>query len=178
MKRGERHLSQGAAPLNHPKELPQDKNATTLPGGEQVSNLSTPVSSPGDAVQYGVARRNPRAKCFLAVELRPEGEGQLVLGSLSEVSIGGCCVETSTLLSEGTGVAISPLEANGLLWVKGVARNARVADGMGNFKIGIKFMEGDPVPSHSLLEFLRFVEESRAKERPDDSSYLRRLTGH
>jgi hypothetical protein len=164
--------------LNHPKERTQDKNATTLPGGDQVSNVSTPVSSPGDVGQYGVARRNPRARCFLAVELRPEGEGRLVLGSLSEVSIGGCCVETSTLLSEGTGVAISPLEANGLLWVKGVARNARVADGMGNFKIGIKFMEADPMPSHSLQEFLRFVEESRAKERPDDSSYLRRLTGH
>jgi hypothetical protein len=53
-----------------------------------------------------------------------------------------------------------------------------VADGMGNFKIGIKFMEADPVPSHSLQEFLRFVEESRAKEGPDDSSYLSRLTGH
>jgi hypothetical protein len=164
--------------LNHGEELPKDNNAATLPGGDQVSSLLKPLSPPEDAAQHIYARRHPRAKCFLAVELRAEGEGRLVLGSLSEVSIGGCCVETSTLLSEGTGVAISPLEANGLLWVKGVARNARVADGLGNFKIGIKFMEADPVPSHSLQEFLRFVEENRAKEKPDDSSYLRRLTGH
>jgi hypothetical protein len=164
--------------LNHPEEPLQDDKARTLPRADEVSSLLQAPSSPGDGTQYLVARRNPRAKCFLAVELRPEGEGRLVLGGLSEVSLGGCCVETTTLLSAGTGVAISPLEANGLVWVKGIALNTRVADGLGNFKIGIRFMEADPDPSHSLQEFLRFVETNGAKARPDDSYYLRRLTGH
>lgn len=164
--------------MNHSEELPQDKNARTLPGGDEVSSLLKAASSPADVAPRIEARRHPRAKCFLAVELRPEGEGRLMLGSLSEVSLGGCCVETSTLLSEGTGLAISPLEANGLIWVKGIALNTRVADGLGNFKIGIRFVEADPVPSHSLQEFLRFVETNGAKARPDDSSYLRWLTGH
>jgi hypothetical protein len=133
---------------------------------------------PGDEAKYAVARRHPRAKCFLAVELRPEGEGTLVLGSLSDVSLGGCCVETSSLLSHGTELAIRPLAANGLLWVKGISVHTSLAEGTGNFKIGIKFLEGDPVPSHSLQEFLRFVEESSTERVLDDSSYQRRLAGH
>jgi len=164
--------------LSHREELPEDKNTTPVPDTDVVPQLSKPTSLPGDEAQYGVARRHPRVRCFLAVELRPEGEGRLVLGSLSDVSLGGCCVETPSLLSDGTGVAISPLEANGLLWVKGIAANTRVAEGTGNFKIGIKFLEADPAPSHTLQEFLRFVKENGAKQAPNDSSYLRRLTGH
>lgn len=101
-----------------------------------------------------------------------------MLGSLSDVSAGGCCVETASLLSAGTGVAISPLDANGLLWINGIAVNTRVAEGTGNFKIGIRFQEADPAPSHTLQEFLRFVEENGAKQPPENSSYLRRITGH
>ena len=164
--------------MSHREEMPECKNTTAAPSTDTVSNLSKPASLPGDEAQYGGARRHPRVKCFLAVQLRPEGEGWLVLGSLSDVSLGGCCVETPSLLSDGTGVAISPLEANGLLWVKGIAANTRVAEGTGNFKIGIKFLEADPPPSHTLQEFLRFVEENGTKQAPNDSSYLRRLTGH
>lgn len=163
--------------MSHGEELPEDRNTTALPGTDTVSNLSKPTSLPGHEAQYGGTRRYPRAKCFLAIQLRLEGEEILVLGRLSEVSLGGCCVETPSLLSAGTGVAISPLEANGRLWVKGIALNARVAEGTGNFKIGIKFLEPEPVPSPSLQEFLRFVEEYGTEQAPDDSSYLRRLTG-
>ena len=101
-----------------------------------------------------------------------------MLGSLSDVSLGGCCVETSSLLSDGTGVAIRLLDSNGLPWVKGIAVNTRLAEGTGNLKIGIKFLETDPVASHSLREFLRFLEENGAKQAPNDSSYLRRLDGN
>jgi len=156
----------------------EGKNTTAVPDADTFSNLSKPMSLPGDEAQYGIARRHPRAKCFLAVQLQPEGEGWLVLGGLSDVSLGGCCVETPTLLSSGTNVAISPLEVNGLLWVKGIALNTSMAEGTGNFKIGIKFMEADPVPSRNLQEFIRFVEENGANQEPEDSSYLRRLTGH
>ena len=99
----------------------------------------------------------------------------LVLGSLSDVSLGGCCVETPSPLSDGTEVAIRPLAANGLLWVKGIVVHTRMDEGTENFKIGIKLLEGDPVPSHNLEEFLRFVEENGAKQAPDGSAYLRRL---
>ena len=164
--------------MSHREELPEDKNTTPVPGADVVPQLSEPTGLPGGQAQYAVARRHPRAKCFLAVELQPEGEGWLVLGSLSDVSLGGCCVETPSVLRGGTGVAISPLEANGLLWVKGIAANTRVAEGTGNFKIGIKFLEADPTPSHTLQEFLRFVEENGAKQAPNDSSYLRQLDGN
>jgi hypothetical protein len=102
----------------------------------------------------------------------------LAVGNLSDVSLGGCCVETPCPLSGGTAVAISPLEANGLLWVKGLAVNTRMAEGAGSFKIGIKFLEADPEPSHTLQEFLRFVEENGEKRASNEASYLRRLAGH
>lgn len=63
-----------------------------------------------DNAKFAVARRHPRLACFLIDEMRPEEEA-LVLGSLSDVSQRGCCVEISGLLSNGTGVAIRPLEA-------------------------------------------------------------------
>ena len=156
----------------------EGKNTTAVPDADTFSNLSKPRTLPGDEAQYGVGRRHPRAKCFLAVQLQPEGEGWLVLGGLSDVSLGGCCVETPTLLSSGTSLAISPLDANGLLWVKGIAVNTRMAEGTGSFKIGIKFLEADPAPSHNLQEFLRFVEGNGAKQVPEGSSYLRGLAGH
>jgi hypothetical protein len=168
----------GKDPLGQREELPEDKNTTPVPGIDNVPYLTHPAGLPPGEAQSVDERRHPRAKCFLAVELRLEEEGMLVLGSLSEVSLGGCCVETPTLLSGGTGVAISLLETNGLLWVNGIAVNARIAEGTGNLKIGIKFTEADPVPSHSLREFLRFVQENGAKQVPNDSSYLCRLAGH
>ena len=164
--------------MSQREELPEEKNSTLGPGAGTVPDSSKATSLPRDETQYAVARRYPRAKCFLAVELRPEGEGTLVLGSLSDVSLGGCCVETSSLLSDGTGVAIRLLESNGLPWVKGIAVNTRLAEGTGNFRIGIKFLKTDPVASHNLQEFLRCVEENGAKQAPNDSSYLRQLDGN
>ena len=164
--------------MSRREELPEAKNTAPAPGTDTVLNLSKPTILPGDTAQFAVARRHPRAKCFLAVELRPEGEGKVVLGSLSDVSLGGCSVVTPSLLSDGTGVLIRLLEANGLPWVKGIAVNTRLAEGTGNFKIGIKFLETDPGASHSLQEFLRCVEENGAKQAPNDSSYLRQLDGN
>jgi len=158
--------------MNERDNLRADSSPAPSPDSARATGLPT------NEEEYVVARRHPRAKCFLAVEVRPEQEGWLMLGKLSDVSLGGCCVETPTLLSTGAAVAISPLEASGLLWVKGIAVNARMAEGAGNFKIGIKFLEADPAPSHSLQEFLRFVEECRAKQAPYQPSYLGRVAGH
>jgi hypothetical protein len=101
-----------------------------------------------------------------------------MLASLSDVSAGGCCLETCRMLASGTVMAISPLEANGLLWVRGVAVNIRMGDGLGTFRIGIKFLEAEPSPTHVLQEFLRFVEASSERQLPGDSFYRRRLTGN
>jgi hypothetical protein len=75
-------------------------------------------------------------------------------------------------------VAISPLEANGLLWVQGVAVNMRMGEGLGTFKIGIKFLEAEPSPTHILQEFLRFVEASAERQMSGDSLYRQRLAGN
>ena len=87
----------------------------------------------------------------------------------SDVSLGGCCVETPTLLSGGTSVAISPLEANDLLWVTGIALNTRMAEGTGHFKIGIEFVEADPAPRTICKNFSdswkRMAQSKRSRTR-------------
>jgi PilZ domain len=136
------------------------------------------IQGPEITREYGT-QRHPRTKCFLAVELRIESDSGLLIGNLSDVSAGGCCVETTRMLDHGTTVSISPLDASGLLWVRGVAVNTRLSEGSANFRIGIQFLEPDPASTQSLQQFLALVAETAAKKNPDESStYLRWLSGH
>lgn len=122
-------------------------------------------------------RRHPRSHCFLAVELRSEGNAGLLIGNLSDVSLGGCCVETNRLRECGTTVIITPLDANGLVWVRGVVVNARIVEGSASFKIGIQFVSEGPDSAEMLHHFIQYVADEAAKRKPA-SSYLRWLGGH
>jgi hypothetical protein len=145
---------------------------------ESVMQAPEAVSFRAEEEHFAFARRHRREKCYLAVELRQDQDENLMLASLSDVSAGGCCLETCRMLASGTVVAISPLEANGLLWVQGVAVNMRMGEGLGTFKIGIKFLEAEPSPTHILQEFLRFVEASAERQMSGDSLYRQRLAGN
>jgi len=111
------------------------------------------------------------------VELRSEGNAGLLIGNLSDVSLSGCCVETNRLRERGTTVAITPLDADGLVWVRGVVMNTRIVEGSAIFKIGIQFI--DEGPASPLQDFLQHVVDASAKQSHIDSStYLRWLGGH
>lgn len=115
--------------------------------------------------QYTQSRRHPRVKCFVAVQLRPESDHGLVLGNLSHVGLGGCGVESANHVAEGTPVALSPLTAEGELWVKGVVVNTRFSDGTGSFHLGVRFLEeATASPEHLVKEFVAFVEQTAAKQ--------------
>ena len=132
---------------------------------------------PADSTQPGVAasapRRYPRVRCFLAVQLRAADDQGMLLGKLSDVSPGGCGVESANPVKTGTPIALSPLASDGSLWVQGVVVNTRLSEGAGSFCIGVRFLEESPSTVHNVQEFVRFVEETTAKQAPQDP-YLRR----
>jgi diguanylate cyclase (GGDEF)-like protein/putative nucleotidyltransferase with HDIG domain len=47
-------------------------------------------------------RTYPRLKCRVTIELQADGDTRPVLGNLTDISLGGCFVETSVILTPGT----------------------------------------------------------------------------
>ena len=143
-----------------------------------LTSLGSPASAAETAAQHAL-RQHPRSKCYLAVELRTEGNAGLLIGNLSDVSLGGCCVETNRLRECGTTVVITPLNAEGLVCVRGIVLNTRMVEGSATFKIGIQFVAEGPASSRSLQDFVQYVAEAAAKQTCNESSmYLRWLGGH
>lgn len=133
-----------------------------------------PVPPAGDPAAQ---RRYPRIKCFIAVQLRPESDHGLVLGNLSDVSLGGCGVESAIHVPPSTPVALSPLTAAGELWVRGVVANSRFSEGTSSFHIGIRFLEeSTPSAEHRPQEFVHFVEQAAAHQGPGEG-YMNKLWG-
>jgi len=136
----------------------------TLAQTSQTVIHSEPVP-PSQQQAYTEQRRHPRVRCFLAVQLRPADDQNLLVGKLSDVSLGGCGIESPTAVKAGSHVALSPLAAAGTLWVEGVVVNTRLAEGATGYHIGVRFHQED-APTDNVREFVRFVEEASAKQGP------------
>jgi len=119
-------------------------------------------------------RRYPRMKCFVAVELGVEGSTGPVWGNLSNTSMGGCFVETSTPIHPGKKVAIGLWVANGKLWVKGISLNGVVTSSNPSFGIRIRFADLESPERETLRHFLRFV-ESTTKNYHAQQGYLAQM---
>src|SRR6266403_656899 len=97
-------------------------------------------------------RLYPRMKCRVTIELRPK-EGEVpVLGNLIDVSLGGCYVETSTLMPAGSKLKINFSIDDGRLQASGFV--VRIDPGSG---IAIQFNDmnrEDRDKMHKVLEFV------------------------
>jgi diguanylate cyclase (GGDEF)-like protein/putative nucleotidyltransferase with HDIG domain len=97
-------------------------------------------------------RLYPRMKCRVTIELRPH-EGEVpVLGNLIDVSLGGCYVETSTLMPAGSKLKVIFSIDDGRLQAAGFV--ARIDPGSG---IAIQFNDmnrEDRDKMHKVLEFV------------------------
>ena len=119
-------------------------------------------------------RRYPRMKCFVAVELRVEGTDAPVWGNLSNTSLGGCLVTTSTMIDPGKKIEIGLWVANGKLWVKGVILNGIVTGIKPSEGIRIRFADMEPTERETLRHFLKFV-ESTTKSYHQTNGYLAQM---
>lgn len=116
------------------------------------------------APQAGLDRRRyQRIKCFVAVEIHVEGLDEPVWGNLSNVSRGGCLVETASAVPAGKALEIGLWVASGKIWVKGVILSGVVTRTAPSFGVRVKFSEAELAEKEHLREFLKFVEHTTRK---------------
>lgn len=125
---------------------------------------------------WGQDRRlHPRLKCFVAVELRVNGSDTSIWGNLSNTSIGGCRIETSSHVPAAARVEIGLWVASGKIWVKGLALNGIVSRSAPTADIvRVRFAGLDSVEKENLRQFLRYVQET-TKAASSAASYLQLL---
>src|SRR3981081_4728641 len=94
-----------------------------------------------------------RMKCRITIELNPENEGGPIFGNLIDISMGGCYVETSAILTPGTNLTLVFSIDDGQMKADGTV--ARIHPGSG---IAVQFRElnrEDKVKMHRVLEFVQ-----------------------
>jgi diguanylate cyclase (GGDEF)-like protein/putative nucleotidyltransferase with HDIG domain len=98
-------------------------------------------------------RLYPRMKCRITIELNPENQGGPIFGNLVDISMGGCYVETSAILTPGTNLTLVFSIDDGKLQTEGTV--ARMHPGSG---VAVQFKElnrEDKVKMHHVLEFVQ-----------------------
>ena len=112
-------------------------------------------------------RLYPRMKGRITIEFRPEGSDIPVLGNLTNISLGGCYVETSVIMAPDSRLLLNFAIDDGPLTAEGSV--VRSDPGMG---LAIKFKEGNRENRAHLQKILDYVDN---KTRAYDSEYLTRL---
>jgi hypothetical protein len=103
----------------------------------------------------------------ITIEYRPEGSDIPVLGNLTNISLGGCYVETSVIMAPDSRLILNFAIDDGPLTAEGSV--VRSDPGMG---LAIKFKEGNRENRAHLQKILDYVDN---KTRAYDSEYLTRL---
>ncbi|HYA22894.1 MAG TPA: diguanylate cyclase [Terriglobales bacterium] len=112
-------------------------------------------------------RLHPRLRCNLPVELHPEGGASPVPGNLSNISLGGCYVQTSAPLNRGSNLGLSIKSEEGLQQVTG--QIVWVDSGYG---FAMQFHPAPAEQPDQLFRIMAFVENRMAQmEKP----YLSKL---
>jgi hypothetical protein len=119
-------------------------------------------------------RRNPRIKCFVAVELRVDETPTPIWGNLSNTSVGGCLVETANPVKSGAKVEIGLWVPNGKIWVKGFALSGVVTRSGPANGVRVRFDGMVPSGRESLRQFIKFVQETTQASQ-SESTYLKLL---
>jgi len=112
-------------------------------------------------------RLYPRIKGRITVEFRPEGSDVPVIGNLTNISLGGCYIETSVILAPDSRLHINFSIDGGSMLADGSV--VRSDPGMG---LAIKFKEGNREDRAHLQTILEFVQSSA---KTYDNEYLAKL---
>jgi hypothetical protein len=81
-------------------------------------------------------RQHPRRRCSLSVELHPATQESRVWGRVADISMGGCFVEMSSPLKEGTQLRLALWIQERKIWALGKIAGVRLGTG-----VGIQFLE-------------------------------------
>jgi hypothetical protein len=162
-KHGKRTVSVRRAP-----EIPAEASQTASP-------ITPPFEPPDLASSRGEdRRRHPRMKCFVAVELRPEGSDTPLWGNLCNSSLGGCFVETAAPLASGTKLEIGLWVATGKLWIKGLVLNGVITRTNPSVGARVKFDGLGASERETLRQFMKYI-DSTTKTYQAQQGYLAQL---
>jgi diguanylate cyclase (GGDEF)-like protein/putative nucleotidyltransferase with HDIG domain len=100
-------------------------------------------------------RLHARMKCRLTVELHSEAGGGPIFGNLIDISLGGCYVETSAILSPGSNIKVIFSMDDGALTAEGSV--ARLHPGSG---VAVQFKEMSRESRDMMYRILEFVQSS------------------
>jgi diguanylate cyclase (GGDEF)-like protein len=100
-------------------------------------------------------RLHTRMKCRLTIELHPQPGDGPVFGNLIDISLGGCYVETSAILSPGSNVKLVFSIDDGTLSAEGTV--ARIHPGSG---VAVQFKEMSRESREKMYRILEFVQNS------------------
>jgi diguanylate cyclase (GGDEF)-like protein len=100
-------------------------------------------------------RLHTRMKCRLTIELHPHGDAGPVFGNLIDISLGGCYVETSAILTPGSNVKVVFSIDNGDLTAEGTV--ARIHPGSG---VAVQFKEMSRESREKMYRILEFVQSA------------------
>jgi diguanylate cyclase (GGDEF)-like protein len=98
-------------------------------------------------------RLHTRMKCRLTIELHPQGSAAPIFGNLIDVSLGGCYVETSAILTPGSSLKLVFSIDDGTLNAEGTI--ARVHPGSG---VAVQFKEMSRESREKMYRILEFVQ--------------------
>jgi diguanylate cyclase (GGDEF)-like protein/putative nucleotidyltransferase with HDIG domain len=107
-------------------------------------------------LSYKNRRLHPRLKCRVTIEFSPEDDIP-VFGNLTDLSIGGCYIETSAILKPGTIVKLGFSTDDGSMTAEGVV--ARIEPGTG---MGVQFKELNREGRVRMLKILEYVRKTSA----------------
>ncbi|HTS37737.1 MAG TPA: diguanylate cyclase [Candidatus Solibacter sp.] len=104
---------------------------------------------------YKDRRLHPRLKCRVAIELQTDQGNAPVFANLTDISIGGCYVETSTIVSPGNKLRLVFSMDDAGLSAEGVV--ARLDPGCG---IAVQFREVNREGRERMFKIIEFVQKT------------------
>jgi len=117
---------------------------------------------------YKDRRSHPRLKCRVTIELQTESGATPLFANLTDVSMGGCFVETSAIVAPGSKITLGFSMDDASLKAEGVV--ARLDPGSG---IAVQFRELNREGRERMFKILEFVQKTTTFY---NSRYLESLT--
>src|SRR5215472_2929831 len=106
-------------------------------------------------MSYKDRRAHPRLKCRVTIEVQTEAGGIPLFANLTDISLGGCFLETSTILAAGTKIKLGFSMDDASLFAEGVVM--RLDPGSG---VAVQFHELNREARERMFRIIEFVQKT------------------
>jgi diguanylate cyclase (GGDEF)-like protein/putative nucleotidyltransferase with HDIG domain len=106
-------------------------------------------------MSYKDRRAHPRLKCRVTIEVQTEAGGIPLFANLTDISLGGCFLETSTILAVGTKIKLGFSMDDASLFAEGVVM--RLDPGSG---VALQFHELNREARERMFRIIEFVQKT------------------